>query len=250
MIEIEGLGLDIAERRILDDVSLHVPETGFQMIIGPNGAGKTTLLKCLLAMRRDYRGRIYVDGKDPRVCSGKVRAGLMAYVPQMPEFGFTMDVRAFMETARFTFEESRAACARVIEACLERTDTKHLASAYMDELSGGERQRVLVSAALAQQARLLILDEPTASLDPNHRVELTALLSSLCRDDGHTILMVTHDWNDFAGIPARVLALKAGKKAFECELSRLPDHLQDLFGCRFEHLQSARGLVSVPLGGA
>lgn len=246
MIEVNDLSLNLGDRAILKNVSLKVEDGDFQLIIGPNGAGKTSLLKCLLGLHTHYTGTILLNGQRNADLTGRERARLVAWTPQLLELQFNLDVESFMALSRFAHNDTGAERRAVIERSLERTGVAHMKDAFLDELSGGERQRVLIAAALAQEPKLLILDEPNQALDPSHRVELIHLLKRLYEEKGLTILVVTHDWNAFSTLNPAVLALKEGEIAFSCRSSELPDHLPTLFDCGFNHFTSDGSLISVP----
>jgi len=157
------------------------------VVLGPNGGGKTTLLNLLLGLRRPNRGRVERTPAWPRL--GK------AYVPQFPAFdrNFPVRVEEMVEQARLRFGRAREspADAAIVERQLERLDLLDLRGAYLTELSGGELKRALVARALAAEPELLVLDEPTASLDERSRRLLWELVGGL--DDATTVVLATHD---------------------------------------------------------
>ena len=247
MLAIEHLDLSIGNRRILNDINFRMKPGTFQLVIGPNGAGKSSLLKCVLSFHAFQRGRIFFEKEELAKMSFRERARRIAYVPQFLDVRFNLDVGAFMELSCFIFDdEPRQAHQRRILDSLELTGTRHLLDAYLEELSGGERQRVLVAAALVQQSKLLILDEPSSALDPSHKVELVDLLRQLHENQGLTILLVTHDWNAFSHLNPNILALKDGGVAFESTLNHLDHYLEDVFDCHFHHMEIKGHLVSIP----
>lgn len=236
-ILIRDLSLQLGDKTVLDGVNLQVATGEFRLIIGPNGAGKSSLLRCLLGIWRGYRGQIHYDTTPLTQLAPKALAKRVAYVPQILDLQFNLSVRSFLELSRYAHDDpSPAVTERAIQRGMELTATKHLAEGYLDELSGGERQRVLIAAGLAQEPDILVLDEPTNALDPGHRVDLVRLLDQLYRDTALTVLAVTHDWNEFLHLDPIVLALTDGKVAFECGAAQLPDHLETLFHCQFEHI--------------
>ena len=247
LIETRNLKLELGGRIILDGIDLSVERGDFLLIIGPNGAGKSSLLKCILSLTRGYEGSISLEGRSNEDLTTRERARLLAYVPQLLDLQFNLDVYSLMELSRFSFDaEARSVSESIIDESLAMTETLHLKNAFLDELSGGERQRVLIAAALAQKPRVLILDEPSQSLDPGHRIELVKLLARLDRDQHLTILLVTHDWNEYTHLNARVLALKEGKIAFTCKAKDLHNHLHTLFECDFHHFTTQNRTISIP----
>lgn len=248
LLDVKGLSLTLGARRVLCDIDFSMERGAFQLIIGPNGAGKSCFLKCILHLFHDYSGAIRLDGTSNHALSDRERARKVAYVPQFLEMQFNLDVWSFMELSRYAHEDDALAKrVALIEDCLRQTDTLYLRHAFLDQLSGGERQRVFIAAALAQQPRLLILDEPTHSLDPAHRGELVHLLAELYHREQLTILLVTHDWNAFAALDPEVFALKQGKGVFNLKLSELDHHLESLFDCRFHYLRVDGMKLSLPV---
>ncbi len=246
LLEVKGVGLTLGGRRVLNDVNFSMDTGAFNLVIGPNGAGKSSLLKCVLDFHSNYDGEIFLDGISAREISSRERARILSYVPQFLVLQFNLDVDSFMRLSRFAHDdESLSQQEKIVDACLEQTETNHLKYALLEELSGGERQRVLIAAALAQQPKLLVLDEPSTSLDPVHRRDLAQLLAQL-HGQGIAILLVTHDWNELTAYGPRVMALKDGQLVFNCESATLPSHLESLFDCGFHHFQGEGHLISVP----
>ncbi len=237
LLQVTGLGIELGGRTILDQIESKIEVGGIHLFIGPNGAGKSTLLKCMLGLMRPDRGSVLFEGRDIHRLPSRQRARLIAYVPQFLDLQFNMEVRSFMELSRYAHDDEPVSTrTALIEASLARTGTQHLIDAFLDQLSGGERQRVMIAAALAQQPQLLVLDEPNHSLDPEHRVGLVQLLAELYAEGSLTIVMVTHDWNEFVHLEPQVHGLKAGRLVFDCAARELPNHLDRLFDCGFHHL--------------
>ena len=198
-LHIKNVSLRIGEASILQDASLSVAQGESVAIIGANGAGKTTLLKCLLGLMKPDSGTIEVNGK---LTSGYSRLDLakqLAYVPQLLEASVPFTVLDFVMMGRYAHEDGFAFGEQdgqaSAEQALERVNMSHFSKRTIQTLSGGERQKICVAAALAQQAPILILDEPSAHLDPRQREEVHALLSEIVKSDGLSVLSVTHDLN-------------------------------------------------------
>ena len=191
-LEISNLSVRIAKETILDDISFDVPRDKFLGILGPNGAGKSVLLKSILGEYKPCSGTIRIFGQTPENARG-----LVAYVPQFADFesAFPIGVRDVVLTGRLHQTRWMRRYAqhdrKVAEDALERMGIGDLADHPMEGLSGGQRQRVLIARALAVEAPLLLLDEPTASLDVSAAAELYELLGKL--SDGCAIVLVTHD---------------------------------------------------------
>jgi cobalamin transport system ATP-binding protein len=196
----------------LDGVTLDVPAGGWTILIGPNGAGKSTLL-CAVAGLVDHRGSIAVEGCDLRTLSPRRRARLLASVPQTPLLPADMTVAEYVLLGRTAHvgmlgrlgAADRAAAA----AASERLDLGSLAGRRLDELSGGERQRAVLARAIAQDAPVLLLDEPTTALDVGRQQEVLELVGQLRAERGLTVLGAMHDLT-LAGQYADRLALLDG----------------------------------------
>jgi iron complex transport system ATP-binding protein len=189
---------------------MDVPDRGFLGILGPNGSGKTTLLKLLNGMYTPTSGHVRLDGRPLAHTSRRARARRMAFVPQETSAAFDYSVLDVVLMGRYPhlgpFELEQPDDVAVAWEALEATGTAALADRSFATLSGGERQRVMIAGALAQTPELLLLDEPTASLDIGAELEVAALLDSLNRERGLTIVLSNHDLN-FAGRLCRQTAL-------------------------------------------
>ena len=154
---------------VLEDVSFTVPAGDFLSVLGANGAGKSTLFRCLLGGLEGYTGAISLDGRDVRTFSRRELAARIAYIPQIhrPTFGYSVLDTALMGLTRHLspFQSPSKALEQQALTALEQLGVAHLAQRNFAALSGGEQQLVLIARALCQQSDLLIMDEPTASLD-------------------------------------------------------------------------------------
>lgn len=257
-LDIEHLAFRIGETQILDDVSLSVESGEYVSVIGPNGAGKTTLLKCIMRILRPSGGTIRIAGRDAAEYSQRELAGIVGYVPQADGRRTPFTVREFVLMGRYPHLSPFTAVGPgdrdAARQAMEVTDTNGFAERRMHTLSGGECQKVFIAAALAQDARVLLLDEPTTFLDPHHQADIFAILKRINRDQGVTILSVTHDVNSAALSSNRIFALREGATAF-CGAPRdLMDNrvLRDLYGKEFlfvDHPRTGDRLV-VPEGTA
>ncbi|GLW66194.1 hypothetical protein Arub01_44380 [Actinomadura rubrobrunea] len=196
-VTVRGLDVDLEGRPVLRDVSLEAPAGTWTAVIGPNGAGKSTLLRAILGLRRPRRGTVSVAGADPWALPPRRRARLVAYAPQNPNLPPGMTVFDYTLLGRSPYiphlGRESARDRAVATEVLERLDLVGLAARPLDRLSGGERQRVVLARALAQQAPVLVLDEPTTALDIGHQQQVMELVDRLRRDDGLTVLTTIHD---------------------------------------------------------
>ncbi|MGH2487330.1 MAG: ABC transporter ATP-binding protein, partial [Ktedonobacterales bacterium] len=184
---------------VVERVSLRVAAGEMVALLGPNGAGKSTLLKLATGILRPTRGQIRIGERDLRTMSRDEVARRMAVVPQDFSVQFAYTVRQIVELGRLphlgAWGLARAGDQQAVDAALRETDTVALAGRVFNELSGGERQRVLIALALAQDAGIVLLDEPTAHLDIRHQIEVLALLRRLNEEHGLTVVAALHDLN-------------------------------------------------------
>lgn len=202
---------------VFDALDLDVVGGSMTALLGPNGSGKTTFVKLVAGSLRPESGTVTLLDDDTRSLSPRERARRVAVVPQEthPVFDFTVAecVRMGRTPHLGFFGIERDSDRTIAREALERADVAHLSDRSFRALSGGERQRVLIARALAQQARVLLLDEPTAFLDLKHRLALYDLLTRLNRDDGITIVVVSHDVNLAARHCDRLVLLREGAVA-------------------------------------
>ena len=219
------------------DLSFEIATGEIIGVIGPNSSGKTTLIRLLTRVLEPAAGEIRLDGTPVGRLSRTDLARQIAVVPQgiLPQFPFTVGELALMgryphDPGRY-FESPRDRA--VAREAMEATGVLELADLPLDHLSGGERQRAVIARALAQEPRLLVLDEPTAHLDLRYQVEAAALLRRLNRERGMTILLVSHDLNLAAEVCDRLLVLHAGRTAAIGSPEAVLDEalLGSVFGC-------------------
>ena len=200
---------------VLQDVSITIDRGAIVGLLGPNGSGKTTLLRVLAGMLRPLSGTVTLEGAALATRSRKMLAREIAVVPQETHTTFDFTVLDMVLMGRFphlgAFELEGARDFDVARAALAATGTAELEQRQFSTLSGGEKQRVVIAGALAQEADLLLLDEPTASLDVSYQFETAALLSRLNRDRGTTMVVSTHDLNLAAAFCDRIVLLKRGR---------------------------------------
>ena len=186
-------------------------------LVGPNGAGKTTLLRCLAGLLRPRAGEILLDGTPLAALDVRTRARRIAVVPQTFVTPFAFSVREIVALGRTAhvgpFGGLTPRDRRAIDAALEQAECGALAERPFAELSGGERQRAVLAMALAQEADVLLLDEPTVHLDPAHQRAMLALLGRLARDGGLVCIAVLHDLNLAAALSDRVVVVEGGRIA-------------------------------------
>lgn len=239
-----GLTLGYDGRPVVHEVDLVVPADEVTVVVGANGCGKSTLLRGLGRLLKPTAGSVELDGSDIRRRRTKEVAGVLGLLPQQPLAPEGITVSDLVGRGRHphqrVFRRWSADDDAAVAEALRATDTAALADERVDELSGGQRQRVWIAMLLAQDPRIMLLDEPTTYLDIAHQVEVLELLTDLNRRRGTTVVMVLHDLNLAAryadrlvvmaagrvvgeGTPAEVLTPEAVGAAFGLECRVLPD---------------------------
>jgi iron complex transport system ATP-binding protein len=203
---------------VLDGIDLAIGGGELVCLVGPNGAGKTTLLRLCGGLVAPSRGQLRVLGCDPAREPRRRLARRLSYTPQNYRLAFPYRVSEVVLMGRYAHRGSpfgleRKADLTAAEDAMERCDVRGLAGRRFDELSGGEQRRVLLAQAFCQGAELLLLDEPTASLDPAHALALFAALAGERDRRGATALVVTHDLNLAARTADRLVLLDGGRVA-------------------------------------
>lgn len=193
-LELDRAHVELGRRSILRDVSLNLGPGDLQILIGPNGAGKTTLLRAALGIAPVRSGEVHLDGRPVGSWSGRERAARVGWLPQQEGVQEEVRVLDLVCAARFRFSEARSHSERRAYAALSRVDAAGFADRRFLQLSGGEQRRVAFAALLAQEAPLLLLDEPANHLDPAQQIEIYRLIGRL-RQEGYGILCITHDLN-------------------------------------------------------
>jgi iron complex transport system ATP-binding protein len=233
-LALQDVSVALGGRDVVANVSVEVGDGELVVVVGPNGAGKTTLLRAIAGLIPPRTGTVRAMGHDPANVARRVIARDLAYLPQQYDLAFPFAVEEVVLLGRYArqrglgiaSEEDLAAARAAMTAC----DVADLAERRFDELSGGEARRVIIAQALCQGAKCLLLDEPTAGLDPAHARAVLETLRAQC-DTGTTAVVVTHDL-DLAlrygrtmwlvaggritarGAPADVLAAAETQKAF------------------------------------
>ena len=241
----EGLILDVQEiscgygqRAVLDDLSVQIKPGEIVGIIGPNGSGKTTFLRAITKIIPLKSGRVCFKGTDIATLNYSSLAKEVAVVPQIKEdmlFSFTVEELVLWgripHFSRMQWLEGRDDRG-IIEEAMRLTDTFDLRQRPVNELSGGERQRVFIAQALAQRPRLLLLDEPVAHLDINHRITMFKLLVRLSRENNLTVISVLHDLNLASKYCRRIALLSQGQVAFQGSPQEVitRENIRDVYG--------------------
>ncbi|MCL2696030.1 MAG: ABC transporter ATP-binding protein [Clostridiales bacterium] len=215
-LSVQNLRFAYGERTVLREIGFAAQAGEVWAVLGENGAGKSTLFRCILGLLRPDAGKVLLDGLDTAALPRRQLAQKIAYIPQRHEFAFSYAVRdvVLMGTAgqvRPLAVPGAAEQARVEDA-LRLLGLEGLANRWFPQLSGGEQQLVLIARALAQQARLLLLDEPTSNLDFGNQARVLSALRDLA-GQGYTVLFSSHNPQHALSWADRVLALHEGRVA-------------------------------------
>ena len=241
ILNIDNLSFSYDKTPLLSGLSLSADKGEIICLLGPNGSGKTTLIDCVLGFHRSFSGSVTVCGKNVLSLPRPELAKLVSYVPQLhtPTFPYTVrEVVLMGRTAQSGL--LGAPCKEDYEICdsaISRIGIEEFADRPYTELSGGERKLVLLARALAQDAPLIVLDEPTNSLDFKNELLFLEILSDLVRRDGISALIATHSlqhplYFESEGIPAKAVMLSKGKPALAGSPGELisPETLLEVYG--------------------
>jgi iron complex transport system ATP-binding protein len=219
MLYCRGLTVRYGRRTALTALDFQVQEGHVHALIGPNGSGKSTALRALAGLLRPTEGGADLDGRAVSAMSRRDVARRLAFLPQNPTAPDEMTVAQLVRQGRFAHVGLFRGYDRKDEAAirwaLDCTGLSDYADRPLTELSGGERQRAWISAAVAQEARVLLLDEPTSFLDIGYQVEVLDLVHRLSRERGVTIIMSIHDLNQAMAVSDRIVLLEKGEKVFD-----------------------------------
>lgn len=201
------------KKNILNDISFSLNRGEVLCLLGPNGTGKTTLMRCLLGILKPVNGRFLWQGNDINSFSIRKRAQCMAYVPQASALSFPYEVREVILMGRIAHLSLGSSPGekdlKIVDEAMNKMGISHMKHNIFQNLSGGEKQMVLIARAMAQQASLMILDEPTASLDFANQVSALTMIRELSHQ-GYTILMISHSPDHAFLVADQVIMMKDG----------------------------------------
>jgi len=236
VIRLDGVTVLYRERAALRDVGLQVDAGERVAVIGPNGAGKSTLLRVVAGLLRPSAGTVELAGARIDRLDRLAVARRLAVVPQLPTLPFATSVEEVVALGRLPHEHPvrgmRPGDRAAVAAAIDRVGVGHLLRRDARELSLGERQLVLLAMAVAQAARVLVLDEPTVHLDLRHQVEVMELVGDLNTRDGTTILAVLHDIGLAAHFFPRLVLLDRGRIVADGPPAEVltPERIREVFG--------------------
>ena len=215
MLRAESVSFGYDEGFTLNDVSVTIPAGSLTGLLGPNGSGKTTLLKLLSGVLRPQTGRVMLGNRALTSMTRRELARHVASVPQETHPAFDYSVMEMVLMGRHphlsAFQLEGPADFGIARDALDATGTRYLADRKYMTLSGGEKQRVVIASALAQSTEVLLLDEPTASLDLRYQLDVASLLARLNRERKVTMVLATHDLNLAASLCERLIVMRGGR---------------------------------------
>lgn len=214
MIRIQDLSFAYHQQPVLQQINLTIRAGEILALLGPNGSGKTTLLRCLNKILRPQQGEIWLQGRSLAEISLPELARIVAYVPQqeVATFPFSVFEMVLMGRRPHIGWRVRPGDLQRVRECLQFLHLEHLSQRRITELSGGERQRVALARALAQEPQVILLDEPTASLDLRHQLEVMETVTRLVKERALTAVIALHDLNLAARFADQIVLLHQGRK--------------------------------------
>lgn len=214
-LTVEGVSFSYENLAVLHDVTFQAAQGQITGIIGPNGSGKTTLLRCMANMLKPNRGAVFIKGEDVRLFKNRELAKILSVVPQISTFSAGFTVFETVLLGRYPhlgmFQRESETDYEVINATLKQVGIAHLANRDVNELSGGEKQLVAIALALAQEPKILCLDEPTIHLDINMQFKIMDLCKEISRNKEMVVIVVLHDLALAAQYCDDLIILKEGE---------------------------------------
>lgn len=250
-LQVEGCSFGYNSQLVLRQVSLGIKEGEVVSIVGPNGSGKSTLLRTICRVLEPHSGVIYLDSQDISTLKSRELARLLGYVPQSSSDVFPLTVYEAVLLGRKPYltwgvgPKDREIVDRILR--FMKIDT--FAKKYLNELSGGEKQRVLIARALAQEPDVLLLDEPTSSLDIRHQLEVLGILRRLASEGNVTVVLVMHDLNLAARFSDTLILINEGKVFTSGSPQEVlsPENISVVYGVEADVGESSLGIQVLPL---
>ena len=251
-IQLRGVTARYRDKAVLHGLDIDIAQGTMVGVLGPNGAGKSTLFKIVSGLLKPASGSVSLFGRDLLEMTPVDRARTIAVVPQDFDLPVPYTVEDLVMLGRTASIGRFAAPGPRDRQCVERalvyTDVADIRSRPLNELSGGERQRAIVAMVLAQESRIILMDEATSHLDINHRLEIMQLVERMNRDDGVTVLMISHDLQLAAEFSRRLLVLDQGRLVADGEPRDVltEEMLRGVYRCEVRvHEDAAGGGISI-----
>lgn len=238
-IRIEDLHFSYRRREVLSGINLEVPSGSLCALMGANGAGKTTLLKSINGILKPHSGRVFADDMDVLSLNARQRARFIGYVPQNAQAGdSSLNVMETVLSGRVPHMRGKlqARDQEIAEQAVEEMALNAYALRPLNQLSGGERQRVFIARAIAQQPKIMLLDEPTNNLDMHFQQDVMERMRHMSANQGMTIITILHDLNLSIAYADQVVLLKNGTIYAADTPGKLLDrqHVLDIFNVEMD----------------
>lgn len=251
-IEVQDLSFQYGTLSVLKDIDLKIEDGEVVSMVGPNGAGKSTLLKCINRILKPTRGAVLIDGEDVKLLNLRRAARFFGYVPQsaLHTFPATVFDTVLMGRRPYVDWVVSSQNREIVYEMLIQMDLDHLALRQFNELSGGEQQRALIARALAQEPKVLLLDEPTSNLDLRHQLELLDHVVAISKERGISVIMAVHDLNLASQYSDRIIFLKKGELFMSGtpEQTLLPRNIREIYEVEVMVNNDSRRPHIVPIG--
>ena len=252
MLEVDDVSVALGGRTVLSHLSTFVRPGGWLGVVGPNGAGKSTLLRAIAGLVR-YDGHVRIAGREYKAAELRARARAVAFVPQRPVLPRSMNVTDYVLLGRSAHHSylgpETARDLSVAAEVLQRLQLRDFARRPLGELSGGEAQRAVLARALTQEAPVLVMDEPTTSLDLGHAQAVLELADQLRRENGICVVCSLHDLTVAAQFAEELLVLSGGRSVLSGGPAQIltEDNVKRYFGADVEVLPGLGGPVVSPI---
>ena len=214
-MKVENLTKKYDEKIVLDEVTLEFPEKSVISLIGPNGAGKSTLMGIISRLLERSGGSAIFDGKDLKDWKSSELAKRLSILTQSHNVQMKLTVRELVSFGRFPYSQGRLTKedSEIIDRAISYMELGEIENQFIDELSGGQRQRAYIAMVIAQDTKIVLLDEPTNNLDIYHATQMMRMVRRLCDELGKTVILVLHEINYASFYSDYVCAMKDGKIA-------------------------------------
>jgi iron complex transport system ATP-binding protein len=251
---VSGTHVRLGDKDVLAGVSATFVRGQVTTIVGPNGAGKSTLLTVLAGLRHPDRGAVDLDGVDIFALAPRLRAQRIAYLPQIPEVAWAVDVRTLVGLGRIPFSGARGLSAVdeiAVDRAMDLAGVTAMAERNVMTLSGGERARVLIARALAGEPRWLLADEALTGLDPGFQLDVATLFRKMAHEKECGVVATLHDLHTALRMSDRVIVLAEGRVLADGAPAQAlsPDVLAQAYGVQARVWEGAAGPVIEIVGG-